>query len=426
MEALLDMLPGIPISVLAVIVQYRLASKVLGNRYAWQPTIFLLMVSHFLSGWMNLQFHIAGDMGNIFYYLCIDFALYLLLFKGDCAKKLFLGVILSCGLSIAYYISMPFASYFLGQDSPRFIPALNTLGIINNLLYFVTIEYMGKKLQNLRHKLPTGYTIYLSAVILFVYVAIYAAYDSLLMSKSGVVSLPAALAISSFAVAGVAITMVAIFAVDRQVARLLQEKLQSLQAENFKSRQLEWGKVAGFRHDIKNHLLCLNSLLEQGKTAQALAYMRNLSDVVQEFENPVQTGNDYADALLSVKYAQAVAANIKVTMEMAIPPQGYIEPVDLCCILSNAFDNAIAACMHLPEDARWITARAFIKQGQFVIAIENSKPENIRVVDGQVFPKESGPDHGIGLDTVKGVVEKYGGTLGLSAKDRFSFSVLLP
>lgn len=122
-----------------------------------------------------------------------------------------------------------------------------------------------------------------------------------------------------------------------------------MQAESFKSRELERRKLSSFRHDIKNHLLCLNSLLENGKTEQATAYMLKLTDMVKQFDSPVQTGNDYADALLSVKYAEAADTGIKISIDMAIPKQGYVQPIDLCCILSNAFDNAIAACKRMAE-----------------------------------------------------------------------------
>lgn len=256
--------------------------------------------------------------------------------------------------------------------------------------------------------------------------AIYARYDGMLARNDGVISLASAFISSAFAVVGIAIVMTAIFAVDRQVETSLTEQLHSMQTEHFKSHELEWRKLASFRHDIKNHLLCLNNLLESGKTDQAASYMLNLTDTIKQFDSPVQTGNDYSDALLSVKYAQALEAKITVSLEMAIPPQGYAHPIDLCCILSNAFDNAIAACKRLPEGERWIAARAFVKQDQFIIEIKNSKPPYVTVVAGEVFPKEITTDHGIGLCTVKTVVGKYGGTLNLSADTAFCFSVLLP
>lgn len=48
------------------------------------------------------------------------------------------------------------------------------------------------------------------------------------------------------------------------------------------------------------------------------------------------------------------------------------------------------------------------------------------VVNNEVMPKKITTDHGLGLDNVKEVVKKYGGTLKLSAGEDFTFSVLLP
>lgn len=386
-----------------------------------------MLLVHFFAGCLNLNLNFATDIGgNTFYYGLMTFGLYLFLFKGSVIKKVFLTVLIHCGFPITFYIFLPFTHYFFDQITETFLLVLKMLEFINLLLCAVGVEYVGKKFQNLRREPPFDYTIYLTAVILFVYVAIYSTYDRMLMINQAVVSLSAAFAIAAFAVSGIVIVMVAIFAVDWQVNVFLKEQLHTIQAENFKSRELEWRKVSAFRHDIKNHLICLNNLLENEKVEQALSYMYNLIDTVKQFDSPVQTGNDYVDALLSVKYAEAAAAKIAVSIEMALPSQGFIEPVDICCILGNAFDNAIAACNRMEDGKKWITARGFIKQGQLVIAIKNSKPPYVTVVNGKVFPKEITVDHGLGLETVKTVVEKYGGILYLSADDAFSFSVLLP
>lgn len=308
----------------------------------------------------------------------------------------------------------------------NFKASLQILEYVNIMLDIVLIEYIGKKFQNLRRELPAGYTLYLSVVLVFAQIAVYSGYDVMLVSNAGIVTLPNALASSAFAVVGIGIVLVAVFAVDRQVDVSLKEQLGAVQAESFKSREIEMRRLAGFRHDINNHLLCLTNLLESGKTEQAAAYMSNLTNAVKQLDSPVQTGNDYADALLSAKYGEAADADIRLTLDMAIPSQGYVQPIDLCCILSNAFDNAIAACKQLSEGERWITARAFVKQGQFVIEVKNSKPDCVTVMGGEVFPKQAAADHGIGLCNVRTVVEQYGGTLNLSADNSFSFSVLLP
>ena len=427
MELLKGLMESLPLLVIMVWIEYRFACKTLGLKTSRILTFFIMFIGIFLAGRLNVYFHLAGTVdGNILYASIVCFLLFLLLFKGNNIKKLFFTVLINYGIPITFYILLPFVGCFFRETSAQYMFALQILQGINILVCIVLMEFFGKKFQNLRKELPFGYTIYLTAVLVFVQVAIYARYDGMLVRNDGIVSLSAACLSSAFAMAGMVIVIVAIFAVDRQVDVSLKEQLHMLQAENFKSRELAWRKFSSFRHDIKNHLLCLNNLLESGKSEQAASYMLNLTNTVKQFDSPVQTGNDYADALLSVKYAEALEANIKISLDMAIPADGYIEPIDICCILSNAFDNAIAACKKLPEGNKWIIARSFIKQGQFVISINNSKPPYVNVVDGEVFPKEIAADHGIGLCTVKTVVEKYGGTLNLSAADAFCFSVLLP
>lgn len=413
--------------VITVLIKYRLPLRLLKLRWTKSVTFIVMLMVHFFAGKANLYFHLANDIGgNTLYYGIITMGLYATLFQGNMIKKMFLTTLISCGFPITFYICLPFAHYFFGQEVDVFTIVLRVLEVMNLLLCAVGLEYVGKKFRNLRRELPAGYTIYLTAVIIFVYVAIFSAYDRLLIMNKGKIPLMTALVLSGFAVFGMFIVMVAIFAVDRQVNVCLREQLMAMQVENVKSRKLEWKKLASFRHDMKNHLICMNQLLEQKKVTQAADYMKHLMDTVKQLESPVQTGNDYADALLSVKYAEAAEAKIKVAMGMAIPDEGFVDPVDLCCILSNAFDNAIAACCLITEEERWIEARAFIKQGQFVIEIKNSKPSDVTVIDGEVFPKEVTADHGLGLDAVKAVVEKYGGILRLSADTAFSFSVLLP
>lgn len=427
MEPLKELVQSFPFLFISVVIEYRLPCRILGQKYPRGLTFVIMLLVQSASGWLNLLLHLAPDIGgNALYYGLITFGFYLFLFNGGIVKKLFLTVLIHCGFPITFYIFIPFAHYFFYDEAKIFVLSLQILEFANLLICAVGIEFIGKKFLNLRRELPFDYTIYLTAVILFVYIAIYSAYDRVLVLNGGHITLPVALISVAFAISGIVIVTVAIFAVDRQVNVSLKEQLHVMQAENFKSRELEWRKFSGFRHDIKNHLICLNNLLESQKTEQAFSYLHNLIDTVKQSESPVQTGNDYADALLSEKYAEAVAAKIAVSLEMAIPPQGFVDPVDLCCILSNAFDNAIAACNRLTEGEKWITARAFIKQGQLVIAIKNSKPPCVSVVNGEVLPKQITADHGLGLDTVKAVVKKYGGILDLSADDDFSFSVLLP
>ncbi len=427
MDEFLEMLKSLPLSILALTMEYRLLNRILVRKYSAFLTILVMLAVDLFAGWLNVYAHLADSIEeNALYYGAIAFVLYIVLFKGNLIKKLFVDVLIVCGVPIIIYVFLPLIQYFFAKRSGQFILVLDILNYIYMLLCLLFMEFVGRKFQNLRRELPNNYTFYLSAVIVFVYIAIYAAYDRVLLINEFAVPFLPALTCSVFAVIGIVIVGIAIFAVDRQVSVSLKEQLQVLQVKELKSREAEWRRFSGFRHDINNHLICLEGLLKSAKIEQAVSYMQNLTDTVAQFESPVQTGNDYTDALLSFKYSQAVTAGIEITIEMVFPQGGFIEPVDLCCILSNAFDNAIAACNRLQGGQKWIQARSFISQEQLVIDIRNSKPSDVCIVHGEVLPKDISPDHGLGLDNVRAVVQKYGGILDLSAHEFFSFSVLLP
>lgn len=427
MDALIESLYSLPLLLTAVVVRYRLPARILEKKYGSALTFFIMLTANFLAGLLNMLFSIATSIGtDALYYGAVNLILCHLLFKGHIVKKVFLTVLIACGLPIPSYILISVLHLILSPTSEAFIPALTVVAYATAILGAVCMEYVGRRFQNLSRELPSDYTVYLTLVILFVHMAVYSSYERMLLANRYILSPLDALMVIAFALVGVAVVWIAVFAVDRQVYLSLKEQLYAIQTESIKSRELEWRRFAGFRHDIKNHLICLSGLLENGKTEQATVYMRRLTDTVKAFDSPIETGNDYADAVLHAKYIEAMAAKIRVTIDMAIPSEAFLDPVDLCCILSNAFDNAIAACKSLASKERWITANSFIKQGQFVIVIKNSKPPHVTVVDGRVFPREVTADHGLGLDTVKTVVEKYGGALNLSAEREFSFSVLFP
>lgn len=359
--------------ILTVLIEYRLAKRIFQLRFSGPLTFYVLLLLYFIMGKLNVYLHLAKDIeGNSLYYGLITFSLYSLLFCGSAVKKIFFTVMLIYGFPMIFYIFLPFVQYLFEGTKEYFQIALQIIEYISMILFAIGMEFIGKKFQNLKRDLPTGYTIYLTAIIIFVHAAVFSAYEKMRLVQQGNFSLSLVFLLSLFAVSGIMIAVIAIFVVDRQVTRSLREQLNVMQTDNFKSRELEWRKLSGFRHDMKNHLICLNGLLENGKMQQATFYMRNLMDTMEQFDTVVETGNDYADALLSVKCAKAEDKTIALSIDMTIPSHDFIEPVDLCCILSNAFDNAIAACSSLPEEKRWITATAFTKQGQFVMVVKTA------------------------------------------------------
>ena len=67
-------------------------------------------------------------------------------------------------------------------------------------------------------------------------------------------------------------------------------------------RYLEGRKI---RHDINNHLLAINTLIETGNVEQAKRYISEVSEQLDLVAMPLKTGRDVLDALLFKKTEQA-------------------------------------------------------------------------------------------------------------------------
>lgn len=182
---------------------------------------------------------------------------------------------------------------------------------------------------------------------------------------------------------------------------LLEQKEHSLYqyVEEAKAR---YEKTKSFRHDIKNHITVIKSLLESGNARQALDYMGDMEDIAQELSFPCSSNNPAVDILVSNKLGVAKSMGIDALCSLALPYPCGLRDIDVCIILSNALDNAIQACKNMDEDAdRYIhvTGRT---QGDFLfLEIENS------------FPGKSPLKKGTGLSNIKAVTEKYHGAMSI-------------
>ena len=95
-----------------------------------------------------------------------------------------------------------------------------------------------------------------------------------------------------------------------------------------------------FRHDTKNMMLALQSMIKDGKNHQAIDYIENMGTMYQRTAKLYDTGNFIADALLSTKAQMAEEINTKIIMNGFIPAEK-INDVDMVILLSNLLDNAM-------------------------------------------------------------------------------------
>lgn len=190
------------------------------------------------------------------------------------------------------------------------------------------------------------------------------------------------------------------------------EIITGLQAQNEVLEKKHSGDVElrRFRHDYKNHMIVLGSLLSAGKTDEASDYVKKLGDISGEFQDKIKTGNSAADALINHKCADAAKKDICIEFTGFIP-SGCIDDMDICTVLSNLLDNAIEATNKCLTE-RNIRLEANLVREHFLLTISNPYVFISKDTKGNLkTTKTDRINHGIGMKNVERIVEKYHGAI---------------
>lgn len=184
---------------------------------------------------------------------------------------------------------------------------------------------------------------------------------------------------------------------------LLEEKYQNLNEV--------YSQNARLYHDLNNHLIALDHLLDDGNISEAKTYIAAIQKPVQILKKTHWTGDDVVDAVLNNKIQLMENRKIRYEIQTDFPDKTGIEAADLCTILANLLDNAIEAVGKLPEQTAPLKIR--IQSIKKFVLIEISNPsKEIKFTDDGLPPKtRKSSFHGWGLHNVTQAVEKYNGTI---------------
>ena len=209
--------------------------------------------------------------------------------------------------------------------------------------------------------------------------------------------------------------------------RLLEEKNnyyihQYNEAEHFQD------KIRKLSHDMKNHLLCIQTLAEKGQINQIKSYIDYLLVDNDILKSPIDSGNLVIDAILGYKISYAAQYDIDVKLDLQIPQGLLINEAYICTILGNSLDNAIEACKKQLKGQRTIKIIISYLKTNLFISIINTHEGNIKVDKNKkiITSKENSNNHGLGLKNIKEAVEKYNGELIIEYTESiFELSIVL-
>lgn len=178
------------------------------------------------------------------------------------------------------------------------------------------------------------------------------------------------------------------------------------------------------RHDLRHRFLTIAELVTQGKTQEALAFIGTAQTQLEERKPVHWCRPPVLDAVFSSYFSQAQRKGIRVDARIALADKLPVDEAELAIAFSNALENAIHACMRLPEERRAIHCRVISHPG---LMFEFSNPyTGIVRFDEDGLPISARHGHGIGSHSIAAFCQKHGGSYHYTAEDgRFTLQVVL-
>lgn len=170
------------------------------------------------------------------------------------------------------------------------------------------------------------------------------------------------------------------------------------------------------RHDLKSHLLILDSLAKEHKVDDLRSYLKQMENFIS-----IENIHQYiyissVDSIIDHYRKKAEIASINWQFTFDAHDHIEIEIFELCILFSNLLSNAIEAASMVPGD-KDLEIVVKTLQGHFLLKIRNSCNVNKKISKRPQTTKINHTEHGYGLKNVEDIVKKHNGDIQYSCNN---------
>ena len=205
----------------------------------------------------------------------------------------------------------------------------------------------------------------------------------------------------------------------------LQHQSAKLQTENYLALEKSYRSQRAASHEFKHQLGLIRDLLAEGHPEEAQRYIDQMQGQQNARLFAVNSGNPIVDAIFNEKYQRAREEGIDIRFQVNDLSQISIQTDDLVVLLSNLLDNAIEACLRLPEGRAIVCS--LIREENLLLSIRNTSPA-VKIENGRIeTSKEPKAEHGFGLAAVRSILTRLEGEYVMDYSEPwFSFVAEIP
>lgn len=190
---------------------------------------------------------------------------------------------------------------------------------------------------------------------------------------------------------------------------LLAKQQERLYEESTLSTNEQIEKISSIRHDIKNKLMALKGLINQGEFDQAIQLCDDTSGKLESTHTPINSTNPILNAILNVELEKAISLGINFTIDIS-NSLTHISSADTVSLIGNICDNAIEYLSTQSKENRIMVLQIHSQFNHDIITCKNKISESILENNPTLTTtKADKSNHGIGIATIKRIVQEYDG-----------------
>lgn len=195
--------------------------------------------------------------------------------------------------------------------------------------------------------------------------------------------------------------------------RRQMERQIAIHKENYVHLTEKIDEARKLRHDLRQHFRVMSSFLKNNQYDNLNEYLNNYFENADISAPIVFCNNITLDALFNYYSGIAQKNGIEFNISLAAQNDIPISDTDLSILFGNLIENAIEACEHQKFGSRKISLRGKADDEQIIFEMKNTFTGEIKK-RGFVFYSSKHSGLGIGLESVKEIVSKYGGVIDIS------------
>ncbi|NHM16382.1 GHKL domain-containing protein [Eggerthellaceae bacterium zg-887] len=211
----------------------------------------------------------------------------------------------------------------------------------------------------------------------------------------------------------------------KRIRNRLLEQVVREQEQQRACAQSNLDEARQIKQALQDKVQALEKSLSEGAQPEGVASADSTDEAFASLHAPLRyCANPIVNTLAAMKANQCEQKGIAVVLDLQLPRDLPLSDVELCCLFSNLFDNAIHACESLPEGERFVQVKATTAHGFLWVSMRNSCPDRGRAVlkrSRVSFAKgeenSALPQHGWGLSILESLASRYEGTFSTASDE---------